>query len=43
MPGPAIFRLGQSYGGLTVVDWVEDVPLVRLMNGESLEVALPLR
>jgi broad specificity phosphatase PhoE len=36
MPGPAIFRLGQSYGGLTVVDWVEDIPLVRLMNGQSI-------
>ena len=35
MPGDAIFRLGQSYGGLTVVDWLEDVPLVRVMNSES--------
>jgi broad specificity phosphatase PhoE len=33
MPGEAIFRLGQSYGGLTVVDWLENVPLVRVMNG----------
>jgi broad specificity phosphatase PhoE len=35
MPGEAIFRLGQSYGGLTVVDWLENVPLVRVMNGGS--------
>lgn len=35
MPGEAIFRLGQSYGGLTVVDWLEGVPLVRVMNGQS--------
>jgi broad specificity phosphatase PhoE len=33
MPDEAIFRLGQSYGGLTVVDWLENVPLVRVMNG----------
>lgn len=35
MPGEAIFRLAQSYGGITVVDWLEGVPLVRLVNGES--------
>jgi alpha-ribazole phosphatase len=35
MPAEAIFRLDQSYGGLTVVDWLEGVPLVRVMNGES--------
>jgi broad specificity phosphatase PhoE len=35
MPAEAIFRLGQSYGGITVVDWLEGVPLVRVMNGES--------
>jgi alpha-ribazole phosphatase len=34
MPDEAIFRLDQRYGGVTIVDWVEDVPLVRLMNGE---------
>jgi broad specificity phosphatase PhoE len=36
LPGEAIFRLDQSYGGLTVVDWLDDVPLVRVMNGESI-------
>jgi alpha-ribazole phosphatase len=34
MPDEAIFRLDQRYGGVTIVDWVEDVPLVRLMNGD---------
>jgi alpha-ribazole phosphatase len=36
MPAEAIFRLDQSYCGLTVVDWLEDVPLVRVVNGEGL-------
>ena len=34
MPDEAIFRLDQCYGGVTIVDWIDDVPLVRLMNGE---------
>jgi alpha-ribazole phosphatase len=34
MPDEAIFRLDQRYGGVTIVDWIDDVPLVRLMNGE---------
>ena len=28
----AVFRLGQSYGGLSVVDWVRGVPVVPLVN-----------
>jgi alpha-ribazole phosphatase len=32
MPAEAIFRLDQSYGGCTIVDWFEDVPLVRVVN-----------
>ena len=35
MPDEAIFRLDQRYGGVTIVDWLDGVPLVRLMNGES--------
>jgi alpha-ribazole phosphatase len=35
MPDEAIFRLDQRYGGVTIVDWIDDVPLIRLMNGES--------
>jgi len=34
MPDEAIFRLDQRYGGVTIVDWQEGVPLVRLLNGE---------
>jgi alpha-ribazole phosphatase len=34
MPDEAIFRLDQRYGGVTIVDWLGGVPLVRLMNGE---------
>jgi broad specificity phosphatase PhoE len=33
MPDEAIFRLAQDYGGVTVVEWLEDSPLVRLVNG----------
>jgi alpha-ribazole phosphatase len=33
MPAEAIFRLDQSYGGMTIVDWIEDVPLIRVLNG----------
>jgi alpha-ribazole phosphatase len=33
MPGDAIFRLDQSYCGITIVDWVDETPIVRLMNG----------
>jgi alpha-ribazole phosphatase len=35
LPGEAIFRLDQAYGGFTVVDWLEDVPLVRVLNGDG--------
>jgi alpha-ribazole phosphatase len=33
LPAHAIFRLDQSYCGLTVVDWLDDVPVIRLVNG----------
>jgi probable phosphoglycerate mutase len=29
----AIFRLDQRYGSVNVVDWIDGVPLVRLVNG----------
>ncbi len=32
MPPEAIFRLDQSYGGVTVVDWLDEAPLVRVLN-----------
>ena len=35
MPAHAIFRLGQSHCGLTVVDWLDGTPVVRLVNGRA--------
>jgi broad specificity phosphatase PhoE len=35
MPDEALFRLDQSYGGVSVVDWLSDVPLVRLVNATA--------
>jgi alpha-ribazole phosphatase len=32
IPDGALFRLDQAYGGVSVVDWVEGVPLVRVVN-----------
>jgi alpha-ribazole phosphatase/probable phosphoglycerate mutase len=33
MPGEAIFRLDQRYCGVTIVDWLDGTPIVRLLNG----------
>jgi broad specificity phosphatase PhoE len=33
LPDHAIFRLDQSYCGVTVVEWVGETPIVRLLNG----------
>ena len=33
MPSEAIFRLDQSYCGVNVVEWLGEVPVVRLVNG----------
>jgi alpha-ribazole phosphatase/probable phosphoglycerate mutase len=33
MPAAAIFRLEQSYGALSIVDWLDETPIVRLVNG----------
>jgi hypothetical protein len=33
MPDAAIFRLDQRYCGVTIVEWLGDTPVVRLMNG----------
>lgn len=35
IPDEAIFRIDVAYGGITIVDHVEDVPIVRLVNGTS--------
>jgi broad specificity phosphatase PhoE len=34
MPDEAIFRLDQRYCGVTIVDWLDDEPLIRLLNGD---------
>jgi alpha-ribazole phosphatase len=33
LPDHAIFRLAQDYCGVTIVDWLGDEPLLRLLNG----------
>ena len=35
MPAAAIFRLEQSYGALSIVDWLAETPIVRLVNGQA--------
>lgn len=35
MPAAAIFRLAQSYGGVSVVDWLDGTPLVRVVNAPA--------
>jgi broad specificity phosphatase PhoE len=35
MPAAAIFRLAQDYGRVSVVDWYEGTPLVRVVNGPA--------
>jgi broad specificity phosphatase PhoE len=32
MPDEALFRLDQAYGAVSVVDWVDEVPVVRAVN-----------
>ena len=36
MADEAVFRLGQDYAALNVIDWSEGVPLVRTLNARSL-------
>ncbi len=33
MPDPAIFRIGQSYAALNIIDYLVESPVVRLVNG----------
>jgi alpha-ribazole phosphatase/probable phosphoglycerate mutase len=33
LPERTIFRLAQSYCGVTVVDWIDEAPVLRLLNG----------
>lgn len=34
MPNDAVFRLEQGYGSISIVDWIDLTPLVRLVNGQ---------
>jgi alpha-ribazole phosphatase len=42
MPAEAIFRLDQSYCGITLVEWLGNTPVVRLMNGGATAGSLAL-
>jgi broad specificity phosphatase PhoE len=35
MPSSAIFRIAQDYCCLTVVEWIDETPVVRLVNGDT--------
>jgi len=35
MPDGAIFRLGQDYGAVTRLDWIDGVPVLRLLNAPA--------
>lgn len=39
MPDEALFRLEQSYGGLSVIDWHDGTPVVRVVNAQPTMVA----
>jgi probable phosphoglycerate mutase len=32
MPLDAMFRLDQSYGGITIIEWFDGRPFVRMVN-----------
>jgi alpha-ribazole phosphatase/probable phosphoglycerate mutase len=34
IPAESIFRLDQSYGGVSVIDWLEGTPVVRIVNAQ---------
>jgi broad specificity phosphatase PhoE len=40
MPEADLFLLSLSYGGISVVDWIDDAPVVRLVNGDRLPASL---
>jgi alpha-ribazole phosphatase len=35
IPTEAIFRLEQSYGGISIIDWLDGTPIVRIVNGQA--------
>jgi alpha-ribazole phosphatase len=38
IPSAGIFRIDQSYGAISIVDWIDGVPIVRLINGDAADV-----
>lgn len=38
LPDEAVFRLDLRYGGVSIVDWIRDAPLVRLVNAPAVAV-----
>jgi broad specificity phosphatase PhoE len=40
IPDDAIFRLGLDYAGVSIVEWLGDTPVVRLVNGREPALAL---
>jgi broad specificity phosphatase PhoE len=38
IPNAGIFRIDQSYGAISIVDWIDGVPIVRLINGDAADV-----
>lgn len=43
MPDEAIFRLDQSYGALSIIDWIDSTPIVRLLNAQATMAAAKRR
>ena len=43
MPDEAIFRLDQSYGALSIIDWINSTPIVRLLNAQPTMAAAKRR
>jgi hypothetical protein len=43
MPDEAIFRLDQSYAALSIIDWIDSTPIVRLLNAQPTMAAAKRR
>jgi alpha-ribazole phosphatase len=38
IPNAGLFRIDQSYGAISIVDWIAGVPIVRLINGGAADM-----
>jgi alpha-ribazole phosphatase len=43
MPADAIFRLDQRHGAISIIDWIDTTPLVRLLNAPPTTLAADQR